>query len=148
LRLCIDLRCERIRQPDIDRLHSWRVIHRWQRRNMRAQPASHLVRSRLNRGDALPCRHPLRPFPHRLPPHRRSPHGLVQLALCEAHRGANAAPDRGYRQGALDGGGGSGDPRRALLARAQLGWRTDLAVRAGRAASGSRGDAGGPRRGL
>ena len=74
------------------------------------------------------------PSPDRLPPHRRRPHGAVQLALRPPFRRPHAAADRGHRPRALDAGGDRRHPRRAGLVGPQMGRRRRLPVRARRAA--------------
>ena len=75
---------------------------------------------------------PLRPLPHRLPPHRRRPHRPLQLALGPQDRRQLPAAHRGHRPGALHPGGGGGHLRRDALAGARLG----RGARTSRAATG------------
>ena len=65
---------------------------------------------------------PLRPFPHRLPSHRRRPHRALQLALRQASRRHLRAAHRGHRRRALESWGtwSTGSSGHAL-ARARLG---------------------------
>ena len=93
------------------------------------------------RGAAPP--RPLRPFPHRVPAHRRRAHGALQLALRPPCRRPVPAAHRGHRSRAQQRGGRGGDPRRPPLARARLGGRAGLPVRSWRPSQGGgRGVAG------
>ena len=78
-------------------------------------------------------RHPLCPLADRLSPHRRGPHGAVQLALRARPRRQDAAADRGHRSGAVDRTGDRRDPGWVEMARARLGRRGHLPVQPRRA---------------
>src|SRR3954469_9697039 len=64
---------------------------------------------------------PLRTVTHRLPACRRGAHRALQLAVRAAARRHVRAPHRGHRRGAIVGGHGHRNPRRAALARIDVG---------------------------
>ena len=72
--------------------------------------------------DAMKPR-PIRPFAHRLPPHRRRAHRAVQLALRPPHRRHVHPAHRGHRRRAQFPGGRGRHPQRPALARPRLGRR-------------------------
>ena len=76
--------------------------------------------------------HPLCPFAHRLPSHRRSPHGVVQLALRQASRRPLSPAHRGHRPGAVHGRSHGRHHRRPAVAGPGLGRRRGVPVLARR----------------
>ena len=76
--------------------------------------------------------HSIRPQSHRIPAHRRGPHGPVQLALRPATRRPVHPADRRHRSAAERGRGVAADPRRPAVAGHRLGRgaRSGRAVRA------------------